>query len=206
MSSTGNLESEILTDYLLNPASLRTIITLDEFRDLFPPSHQINPEIDQLYADLQFVRSVDTDLVAQNIHAEVRDGERQRRALWKGLHQQSAADKTTAVSSGDDKERLVDDTLYGATGYIPNRQKLHSKASLLKEMEEMLHYLGVDALVARREADKVLAQLRETVGGLSDLRYGTFGRPGSGADGVEEEVVKSLKQLEEAVKTTEKTP
>lgn len=205
-SNTASVEREILAEYLLNPASLRTIMPLAEFRELFPPSHQEHPEIAQLYADLQFVRGVDTDLVAQNIDAEVRDGERQRRALWKGLHQKSQSQKPNGVNSEADRERLADDTLHGSTGYVSNRKPMHTQQSLLKEMEEVSQYLEIDALVARRDADKVLARLQETVGGLSDLRYGTFGRPGSGSGGTEDEVVKSLKQLEAAVSSTDNAP
>lgn len=89
--------------------------------------------------------------------------------------------------------------LYGQTGSVPKRKKGHTKESLFKEMEETIRYLEVDGLVARREADKLLAQMRETVGSLSDLRYGKFARTSGAENGLEAEVVKSLKSLEEAI-------
>jgi centromere-localized protein 2 len=196
--STAATESQILKSYLLNPASFPTVITLDEFRDLFPAAQQSHPQVKLLYRDLQFLRTVDTDLVGENIAKECRDGECQRREMYRALHQQLLGQQSREPVNGDG-EIQIDEVLYGQTGIVPKRKKHHTKESLLKEMEETIRYLEVDGLVAKREADKVLGQTREVVGDLSDLRYGKFPRTSSAAEGMETEVVKGLRGLEDAI-------
>lgn len=200
-SSTTATEAQILKSYLLNPASFPTIITLDEFKDLFPANQQSHPQVKLLYRDLQFLRTVDTDLIEENIARECRDGERQRREMYRALYQQPQLGRQRQGQLNGEKDVQVDDVLYGQTGSVPKRKKGHTKESLLKEMEDTLRYLEVDALVAKREADKLLGQIRETVGGLSDLRYGKFARSSGAENGLEAEVVKSLKSLEDAINT-----
>lgn len=198
-TSIAVTEAQILKSYLLNPASFPTIITLDEFRDLFPANQQSHPEVKLLYRDLQFLRTVDTDLIEENIAKECRDGERQRREMYRALHQLPHLSKQSPGQLNGDKDVQVDDVLYGQTGSVPKRKKGHTKESLIKEMEETIRYLEVDGLVARREADKLLGQMRDTVGSLSDLRYGKFARISGAENDVEAEVVKGLKGLEEAI-------
>ncbi len=197
--STAATEAQILKSYLLNPASFPTIITLDEFTDLFPTNQQSHPQVKLLYRDLQFLRTVDTDLVEENIAKECRDGERQRREMYQALHQQPHLSQKNSGQLNGDKDIQVDEVLYGQTGSVPKKKGGHTKESLFNEMEETIRYLEVDGVVAKREADKLLGQVRETVGNLSDLRYGKFARVSGADNGVEEEVVKGLKGLEDAV-------
>jgi centromere-localized protein 2 len=198
-TSTAATEAQILKSYLLNPASFPTIITFAEFQDLFLPSQQSHPQVKLLYRDLQFLRTVDTDLIEENIAKECRDGERQRREMYRTLHLHPQSGQKNRSQLNGEKDVQVDDVLYGQTGSVPKRKKGHTKESLFKEMEETIRYLEVDGLVARREADKLLAQMRETVGSLSDLRYGKFARTSGAENGLEAEVVNSLKSLEAAI-------
>lgn len=199
-ASTPATESQILKAYLLNPASFPTIITFDEFTDLFPASQQSHSQVRLLYQDLQFLRTVDTDLVEENVAKECRDGERQRREMYRALHEQPYMNQQNATGQDKSKDIQADEVLYGQTGSVPKRKKRHTKESLLKEMEDTIRYLEVDSLVAKREADRLLGQMRETVGSLSDLRYGKLARISGADNGIEAEVVKGLKGLEDAVK------
>ncbi|KAG6258643.1 hypothetical protein E4U24_001497 [Claviceps purpurea] len=74
-------ESDILTAYLLLPAPLPSITTLDQFRALFPRSLQTNPQVPRLYRDLQAQRNGVVDAVAQNIGEEARRGVAMRREV-----------------------------------------------------------------------------------------------------------------------------
>jgi centromere-localized protein 2 len=93
-------ESEILSNFLLPPAPLHQIITQDEFIALFPRAHQSNPQVKTLYRDFQYQRAVDIDHVKENIAAEVRRGEKQKRRIalsrskrdWPALDQKAAQD------------------------------------------------------------------------------------------------------------------
>lgn len=198
-TSTGAKEAQILKSYLLNPASFPTIISFEEFRDLFPANQQTNLQVKLLYRDLQFLRTVDTDLIEENITKECRDGERQRREIYRALHHQPHLNQQNRAQMNGDKDVQADEVLYGQTGSVPKRKKGHTQESLFKEMEETIRYLEVDGMVAKREADRLLGQMRETVGNLSDLRYGKFARVSGTEHGVEAEVVKGLKGLEDAI-------
>lgn len=100
----------------------------------------------------------------------------------------------------------ADEVMYGQTGSVPKRKKMHTKESLFKEMEETIRYLEVDAVVAKREADKLLGQMRATVGGLSELRYGKLARKSNEENGVEAEVVMGLHELEEVINANSVQP
>ena len=201
-SSTAATEAQILKSYLLNPASLPTIITFEEFRDLFPASQQSHPQVRLLYRDLQFLRTVDSDLIEENIAKECRDGERQRLELYRALHQQPNLNQHNQHNRGQSNgnhDVQVDEVLYGQTGSVPKRKKRHTKESLMKEMEETIRYLEVDALVAKRKADKLLGQMRQSVGKLGDVRSNKLARASAVDSNVQAEVVKGLKDLENAL-------
>lgn len=117
--------------------------------------------------------------------------------MYRALHQQGLSHPSRGQLNGD-IDVQGDEVLYGQSGSVPKRNKAHTKESLFKEMEETIKYLEVDGLVAKREADKLLGQMRVTVGNLGDLRYGKFATISSADDYVEMEVVKGLKDLEEA--------
>ncbi|KAF7507335.1 hypothetical protein GJ744_010652 [Endocarpon pusillum] len=200
------MEEQILKAYLLNPASLPTIITFEEFRDLFPSNQQSHPQVRLLYRDLQFLRTVDTDLVEENIAKECQNGERQRREMYRALHQQPNSNQQDHGQLNGAADVQADEVMYGQTGSVPKRIKRHTKESLFKEMEETIRYLEVDAVVAKREADKLLGQMRETVGGLSDLSLGKLAWNSNEEKGVEAEIVKGLHRLEEAINANSVQP
>jgi hypothetical protein len=89
----------------------------------------------------------------------------------------------------------------------------HSKDSLLNAMETAVTALQREIESLEKERGEVMAAMKETVGGLSDLRYGSFGGRGAGAGGgggsggggsgagveVEVEVERGLRTLREVV-------
>lgn len=77
-------EQTILTHFLLPPAPLPSILSLQQFTALFPKNQQSSPQIRALYRDLQSQRAGITDTVARNIVSEVKRGNAQRRAVIRG--------------------------------------------------------------------------------------------------------------------------
>lgn len=67
-------ESDILTNYLLQPAPLPSIATFDQFALLFPRALHNSSQLRSLYRDLQAQRNVVVDAVAANIQDEVKRG------------------------------------------------------------------------------------------------------------------------------------
>lgn len=74
-------ESDILHNYLTVPAQLPSIISLDEFTELFPKAHRSNPQIRLLYRDLQHQRRGLVDTVAENIADEEKRGKSIKREI-----------------------------------------------------------------------------------------------------------------------------
>lgn len=74
-------EASILTNFLLLPAPLHTIITLQKFTELFPRQLRSNPQIKLLYRELQYLRGLQTDEIKENIAREVKIGSRQQKEV-----------------------------------------------------------------------------------------------------------------------------
>lgn len=200
-------ESQILSSYLLTPASLPTILPLDHFRSLFPQKLRSHPHIKPLYRDLQFLRSVDIDVVRENIVQEVRKGDRMKVEMWRAYQAgQNQRLKGAAIGGTDggvvkdeeteEKETELDTVLFGQTGSVAPRAQYHSMESLLEEMEKAAEVMEMEAESAEREAKVLVEEIREIIGGLSDLRYGSFARK-SGSGDVGEEVQEALGRLRE---------
>lgn len=75
-------EAAILADFLLAPAALRDILTLQQFTDIFPKNLRTNPAVKDLYHELQRQRYQDINTVKKNIATEL--------SISKSLQRQSA--------------------------------------------------------------------------------------------------------------------
>lgn len=74
-------ESDILTNYLLQPAPLPSITTFNQFALLFPRAQHNSPQLRSLYRDLQAQRNVVVDAVAASIQDEVKRGAAMRKEV-----------------------------------------------------------------------------------------------------------------------------
>jgi hypothetical protein len=119
----------------------------------------------------------------------------------------------------DPRENAIDEHLFGPTASVlPLRvRRYHTTTSLLEAMEESIQELEREIGELDEEGERVLGEMQETVGGLSDLRYGKFagnrvrGSGGGSAAGesegegkgngetVEGEVERALRDLVEVV-------
>lgn len=96
-------EQSILTNYLLAPAQLPTIMSLQEFTALFPRKLQSSPRIRSLYRDLQSQRNAVVDHVAAEIEQEAKRGKEMRRAVIRSKRAAEAQEQDAEIEI----ERMV---------------------------------------------------------------------------------------------------
>ncbi|OJD14505.1 hypothetical protein AJ78_05155 [Emergomyces pasteurianus Ep9510] len=191
-------EVSILTNFLLSPSSLPTLITLEKFTELFPRRLRSHPQIRVLYRELQHIRSQDLDLVRENIDKEIRRGERQREEL-------RSAKRATGVSGMDQSDKLetaMDIQLFGPTDPTISPEDIHTLSTLLPEMENACSSMEKEIEATDAEAQRIFAELSSVVGELSDLRYGRFNKPAGVATNAVDDTLTGLKELENACSTS----
>ncbi|KAK4242125.1 Cnl2/NKP2 family protein-domain-containing protein [Achaetomium macrosporum] len=154
-------EQAILSNYLLVPARLPAIISLQEFIALFPRQLQSSPRIRSLYRDLQSQRNVVVDAVAEQIEQEVKQGKAMRRAVIRSKREAEAQEQDDEVEI----ERML-----GSWSAPQNAR--HSLASILPDMEGAIGALEAELQLLEEEEAALLSSVRGTVGAMSDLRYG----------------------------------
>ena len=219
-------ESSLLSRYLLTPSSLPTIFPYASFLALHKSSS--NPAtasaLKKLYQDLHYQRKIDIDTVRLNIDRECARGgilkAKLRRKLTTEFGDRSGrkrkrnddedgdvSDVGVKIEDGeydalnDPRERAMDEEFFGANGAVLPKtdRRYHTTASLLEVMQTSIDDLEREIRNLDEESERVLGEMQETVGGLSDLRYGKFARVSGGEQGeesaVEAEVVDALREL-----------
>ncbi|KAJ5432244.1 uncharacterized protein N7458_011400 [Penicillium daleae] len=185
-------EESILSNFLLSPAPLPTVLSLQKFTELFPKRLRSHPHIRTLYRELQQVREHDMDRVNENIDQEIRQGERQKAELRRARR----AAGVEAANADEQREMDVDLHLFGQNSTTPDAY--HSAESLLAAMETACANIEREISGIDREAAGLLKELNTTVGNLSDLRYGKLQGPAGTANTLASETIQGLQNLEEA--------
>ncbi|KAL4941239.1 hypothetical protein BDV06DRAFT_212837 [Aspergillus oleicola] len=179
-------ETSILSNFLLSAASLPTVMSLQQFTELFPKRLRAHPHIRVLYRELQQLREQDMDIVNENIDKEVRRGESQKAELRKSL----AETGVDGADMKDQHEMDMDVQLFGPTSASSN--DYHSVSSLLSAMESACAGIEGEMAGVDDEAATLLSELSSIVGGMSDLRYGKM----HGSIGAtDEEVAKTMPSI-----------
>ena len=82
------------------------------------------------------------------------------------------------------------------------QQKYHTTSTLLRSLQQSIASINAEIADLDNQSAKVLESMKETVGGMSDLRYGKFARlsaaGGEGSEeenGLEEQVTRALREL-----------
>jgi len=177
-------EATILTIFLLSPAPLPFIISLKAFTELFPKSQQSSPQVKALYRDLQYQRARLIDDVGRNIAAEIKRGNAQRRAVVRARRE--------AEKEEQDDEVEVETALFGPTSNLP-ASRPHTLTSILPELESAIEDVEDEIRRLEEEAEMMSSEMRSTIGGLSDLRYGRLANAQ-----LPEQVLEGLDRLESA--------
>ncbi|KAJ9663613.1 hypothetical protein H2201_005574 [Coniosporium apollinis] len=184
-------EASILSNFLLPPAPLPVIVSLEQFTELFPRSQQSNPQIPVLYRELQHQRAIDIDDVKRNIAAEVRRGEKQQREVIRARRRTD----TASVEGLDARGMLMEAELFGSSSKEP-ASKPHTLETITPEMEQACADVEAELAAMEAEAAAILSDVQTTIGDLSDLRYGRFNKPAGTTDELGAEALDSLKRLE----------
>ena len=90
-------ETEVLTHYLLQPASLDAILTFAAFAERFPPATRDSPSVRALWTDLVAQREKTLDEVRKNIEREVEQGKIMRREVLKARKAEGTVDEDGEV-------------------------------------------------------------------------------------------------------------
>ncbi len=114
-------EQTILNNYLLLPAQLPAIISLQEFVALFPRSLRSSRHIRTLYRDLQSQRNAVVDSVAEQIEDEAKHGRAMRRAVIRSKREAEMQEQDDEVEI----ERVVSESYFSFFFLLLfNRKKL----------------------------------------------------------------------------------
>ncbi|EXF81033.1 Cnl2/NKP2 family protein [Colletotrichum fioriniae PJ7] len=184
-------EAAILHNYLTVPAQLPSAITLEEFTELFPKSHRANPQIRSLYRDLQHQRRALVDTITENIENEEKNGRvikreiarAQKRAKAEDADQELEIERATGVSNKKVK-------LFGVAGA---QDPKHTINSIVPEMDTAIADLEAEIQELEAQEAKLMESVKQTVGSMSDLRYGRLANPKLGED-----VIQGLKSVQDA--------
>ncbi len=168
-------EAEILTSYLVQPAPLTAVTTLEQFRALFPRPLRSSPQVRSLFRDLQARRAeAVVDAVVAGIEAEARRGAAMRREV---LRQRREAARAGGGADGgvgaDDGEVEMERALFGSAAGAGDGGR-HSLQTIIPELDGAADALEAEIRLLEEEEAALLASVKKTVGGLSDLRYGKF--------------------------------
>ncbi|POR37335.1 Uncharacterized protein TPAR_02463 [Tolypocladium paradoxum] len=178
-------ESEMLTNYLLQPAPLTAITTFEQFRALFPRPLHASPQLRALFRDLQAQRNAAVDAVAANVAAEVKRGAVMRREVLRARREAERDDADGEV----EMERALFGHESGAT------RARHSLSSIVPELDGAAGALEAEVEQLEEEEAALLAAVKQAVGALSDLRYGKLANAQ-----LRDEVLDGLASLQEACK------
>ncbi|KAF4507195.1 hypothetical protein G6O67_005858 [Ophiocordyceps sinensis] len=166
-------EADILTHYLVQPAPLTAMTTFEQFQALFPRQLRGGGTASRhllrsLFRDLQAQRNERVvDAVADNVAAEARRGAAMRREVLRQLRR----DRDAGDARGDaDGEMEMERALFGDVGGA--RGARHTVRSVVPELDGAAEALEAEIRQLREEEAALMASVRQTVGGLSDLRYG----------------------------------
>ncbi|QDS73974.1 hypothetical protein FKW77_008397 [Venturia effusa] len=169
-------ESKLLTRFLLPPAPLQTALPLSKFQSLFPPSLHSNPAINTLYASLQAQRDEDVSLVRRNIAAETERGKVQVREVRRERRRRNTGTTDTTSHSHQSEPTSAPHTPTTLAASLTSAQKM----------------LETEIAALEAETERILVEMKATVGDLSDLRYGRFQKTPGAETGLREEVLEAV--------------
>lgn len=178
-------ESTILNNFLLVPAQLPAIISLDEFKALFPSQHRASPQVRSLYRDLQRQRSNVVEEVSENITEEAgRQATIIRRQVLR-------ADRMATLADEYDAEDEVEKVLLNSS-HAPASDPLARLSLVIQGMETSVSAVESQIKDLQAEEARLLELVQKSVGDLSDLRYGRLSNVN-----LPEQVLDGLKNLQE---------
>ncbi|KAH8842424.1 hypothetical protein MCOR27_005756 [Pyricularia oryzae] len=179
-------ESTILSNFLLAPAQLPTIISMDEFKALFPLQHRSSAQVRSLYRDLQRQRSNVVEVVSENIAEET---SRHANVIRR---QVTRADRIGTLADEYDAEDEVEKALVASSSTPVGNDPLTNLSIVVQSMETSLTAVESQIKDLHTEETRLLELVKKTVGDLSDLRYGRLSNAS-----LPQQVLDGLKNLQD---------
>ncbi|QBZ54025.1 hypothetical protein PoMZ_09716 [Pyricularia oryzae] len=182
-------ESTILSNFLLAPAQLPTIISMDEFKALFPLQHRSSAQVRSLYRDLQRQRSNVVEVVSENIAEETsRHANVIRRQVTRADRIGTLADEYDA----EDEVEKARHQLVASSSTPVGNDPLTNLSIVVQSMETSLTAVESQIKDLHTEETRLLELVKKTVGDLSDLRYGRLSNAS-----LPQQVLDGLKNLQD---------
>ncbi|KAK0389819.1 hypothetical protein NLU13_3392 [Sarocladium strictum] len=179
-------ETDVLTNYLLRPSSLTSILTFEQFQSFFPPRLHGKPELRSLFRDLRAQRDLVLAAVEASIDEEAKRGVAMRKEVLKA-RQGAVAKEEEDVDGEVELERA----LFGNDSGVPKSK--HTLTSIVPELDGAAEALEAEIRKLNAEELALSESIKQTVGALSDLRYGKFSN-----GQIRDEIVDGLTSLRDA--------
>lgn len=181
-------ESSILHQFLLTPAQLPEVISLADFSALFPKPLQTSPQVRTLYRDLQRQRNAVVDEIAADIEAEASRGRLLHRNAVRARLRANAQEDIT----GDDELQL-EHIITKSLSVGSDKYDQHDLVSVIVELGAAVQYLETGLQDLDNEDVLLRHTIQQTIGTLSDLRYGRLANPQ-----LRDQVLEGLSNVHEA--------
>jgi centromere-localized protein 2 len=210
-------ESEVLTNYLLQPSKLTSIITFPQFQALFPAAVADKPALRTLFHDIRLQRDAILGEVAANIEAEVIRGNVMRKEVLR-VRRGAVSAAVEDVDGEIELERAVCFTLLNcfslccqalARRFVADfacaqlfskdsgaKKAKHTLSSIVTEIDGATGALETEIRKLQDEEAQLSESIRQTIGALSDLRYGKFAN-----SQVRTEILEGISSLQESCKS-----
>ncbi|KAL2214113.1 hypothetical protein CC79DRAFT_111722 [Sarocladium strictum] len=185
----ATIETDVLANYLLRPSALTSILTFEQFQTFFPAQLHEKAELRALFRDLRAQRDLVLTTVEANIEEEARRGNVMRKEVLRARRGAEAE-----AEEDIDGEVELERALFGDDSSATKAK--HTLASIVPELDGAAGALEAEIQKLNDEEAALSEYVKQTVGALSDLRYGKFSNPQ-----IRDEIVDGLTSLQESCET-----
>ncbi|OAA63068.1 Kinetochore subunit NKP2 [Cordyceps fumosorosea ARSEF 2679] len=154
-------EAELLSSYLLDPARLPNIMTLDQFRALFPRDVRSAAPIRSLFLDLAAQRGQAVDAVAAAIELEARRG-------GPAIRREVARQRREELDWEVDGEVEMDRALFGSDSAA--KKAKHTLGSILPELDGAAGAVEAEIAKLRQQEADLEGAIARIIADLDDVR------------------------------------
>ncbi|KAJ6262090.1 Inner kinetochore subunit cnl2 [Drechslerella dactyloides] len=187
--STVDAETHILANFLLANASFPDIVDLKTFRSLFPKNLQDSPHVKRLYNHLTLQREATLATVRKNIEFEAKMSHQLLKRERREADAQNRSEDVEMLEHAD-MNSVMD--VYGDMP-APKHDILPIQ-EIIKSLEGAEEKLEAETAVLDQDCDKLTKEIKDIVGDLSSLKFGTF----TGAnEGLIDSAIEDLARLQE---------
>ncbi|KAF3918125.1 hypothetical protein ABW21_db0209715 [Orbilia brochopaga] len=187
--STVEAETQILANFLLANAAFPDIVDLKTFRTLFPKNLQDSPHVKRLHNHLTLQRESTLAAVRKNIEFEAKMSHQLLKRERREANAQNRSEDAEMLEHAD-MSSVMD--VYG--GMPAPKNDILPIQDIIKSLEGAEEKLETEMAVLDQDCDKLTQEIKDIVGDLSSLKFGSF----TGAnEGLIDSVIEDLARLQE---------